>query len=218
MVGKKFHELLSRDVLSRVGDAAADDDEVPLLLICPLGGERALCNLVSIKTPADGTAGCPERSRDASLTLATVPVPADDLGVSGGIVCHKSYALSTISDRIAVYATPPNHLRDGSAVGIHFSRLHFRLHWFSTNLTDGRAVDYPFQIFHFTSFLQSVPNQSGVTSSDEVGGSGASGWSGNASGSMSSSSINRVNPRMSATPSVSSAAQRIQIRLPHHSS
>ena len=92
MVGEKFHELLSRDVLSRFGDAVADDDEVPLLLLCPLGGKRALCDLVSIETPADGTAGCPERSRDASLTLAVVSVPADDFGVSGGIVCHKSYA------------------------------------------------------------------------------------------------------------------------------
>ena len=152
MVGEKLFELLPRDVLSPVVTAVADDHEIPLLLCCPYRGSRTLCDLVSGETPVDRTAGDPECSRDATLALAAVSVPADDLGVSGGIVCHKSYALSTISDRIAVYATPPNHLRDGSAVGIHFSRLHFRLHWFSTNLTDGRAVDYPFQIFHFTSF------------------------------------------------------------------
>ncbi len=90
MVREERYELLSRDGLSLVIEAVADDEKTPLLLLCPLGGQGSLFDLMSDETPANRTAGDPECFCDAPLALVAVSVSTDDLGVSDRIVCHSS--------------------------------------------------------------------------------------------------------------------------------
>lgn len=95
VLGEKLHELLSRDVLPIVVETVADDDKMPLLFRCPHRCSGSPFDLVSVETPANGTASRSESSCDGTLTLAAVPVPADDLGVSDRIVCHSVASISS---------------------------------------------------------------------------------------------------------------------------
>ena len=55
MVGEKLFELLSRDGLSLVIEAVADDEKTPLLLLCPWWWAGSLRDLISDETPVDRT-------------------------------------------------------------------------------------------------------------------------------------------------------------------
>ena len=94
VVWKERYELLPRDGLPIVIEAVADDEKMPPILLCPWWWAGSLCNLISDETPVNSVARGPEFSCDAPLALTAVSVPADDFGVSGGIVCHGAVIVS----------------------------------------------------------------------------------------------------------------------------